>query len=325
MSHRGERKRMRPQTEGNSTASISVVIPTRNSVQFLKESIDSVLGQSYPAHEVIVVDGASEDGTEELCKQYSAKIRYFRQERNEGFAAALNMGIMKMSGDWFKQHDADDVLEPNALQVLAERAGRTDAPVIFGDFVHMDSRGRLLKYHAAELPTTRTDFVLASWHRLVVSHLAAMVRRSAFETVGLFDSTLEMSEDYDWFVRAALIKGIRFEHVPVVLARYRRHARQISITRDRGWARRPLHRKLMDAKYRSLLLNEGSEELRDYYCKLTRRLRLAYAPLLSASSLAGRLPKRVTLSYYLLRICPRFADQLYWAANPPLSPADCGD
>ncbi|HOM77565.1 MAG TPA: glycosyltransferase family A protein, partial [Anaerohalosphaeraceae bacterium] len=87
--------------------SISVVIPAYNCQAYIRRAIDSVLGQSRPADEIIVVDDGSTDGTAEAVRTYGAKVILIQQE-NAGVSAARNAGIRAASGDWIAFLDADD-------------------------------------------------------------------------------------------------------------------------------------------------------------------------------------------------------------------------
>ena len=99
---------------------ISAVIPTYNRRDMVCEAIDSALTQTYPCHEIIVVDDGSTDGTGELLREkYGDRIRYIRQE-NAGPSAARNRGIEAATGEWIAFLDSDDlwVEEKNELQII---------------------------------------------------------------------------------------------------------------------------------------------------------------------------------------------------------------
>lgn len=99
------------------TPLVSIIIPVYNGSNYLKESIDSALGQTYKNLEVIVVnDGSTDNGlTEDIALSYSEKIRYFHK-KNGGVATALNYGIEKMNGDWFSWLSHDDLYLPTKIE-----------------------------------------------------------------------------------------------------------------------------------------------------------------------------------------------------------------
>ncbi len=99
-------------------ALVSVVIPCYNQAHFLGEAIESVLAQSYPHLEIVVVDDGSPDNTEEVAARYPG-VRYVRQE-NQGLAAARNTGLRHSRGDYLVFLDADDRLLPEAVEAGLE-------------------------------------------------------------------------------------------------------------------------------------------------------------------------------------------------------------
>lgn len=100
-----------------SDKKVSIIIPVFNGTNYLGESIDSALNQTYPNIELIVVnDGSNDDGmTREIALSYRDKIRYF-EKKNGGVASALNLGISEMKGDFFSWLSHDDLYHPNKIQ-----------------------------------------------------------------------------------------------------------------------------------------------------------------------------------------------------------------
>jgi len=102
-----------------SAPRFSVIIPAYNSATTLARAIDSVLAQSYPAQEIIVVDDGSTDGTPDVAAHFGDKLRYIRQD-NAGVSSARNHGAQAASGDWLAFLDADDWYYPDRLRLHAE-------------------------------------------------------------------------------------------------------------------------------------------------------------------------------------------------------------
>lgn len=123
----------------------SVIIPAYNSAATLARTIDSVLAQTWPALEIIVVDDASTDATGEVAKSYGEAIRYLCREQNAGVSAARNYGAEQAKGDWLTFLDADDWYFPDRLKLHAEWI-QEDPLLDFltGDYEYRNEAGSLL-------------------------------------------------------------------------------------------------------------------------------------------------------------------------------------
>lgn len=158
----------------NVSPRFSVIIPNYNNAATLARAIDSVLAQTYAAHEIIIIDDGSTDGSGEVCAKYGARVRYIFQE-NAGVSVARNRGAAIATGDWLAFLDADDCYFPLRLQVHAEWIEREpDVDFLLGDqefrkpddeFLHLSinncSSGRkLIAKHpgTALLPMHSEDF-----------------------------------------------------------------------------------------------------------------------------------------------------------------------
>ena len=112
---------------------ISVVVPMYNVEKYVEDSIRSVLGQTFSDFEIIIVDDCSTDGSYEICRRLShedSRIKLFRHEKNEGQGSARNMGMKKAHGKYIYFFDSDDILLPNALDILYGTAEKTGAEVV---------------------------------------------------------------------------------------------------------------------------------------------------------------------------------------------------
>jgi GalNAc5-diNAcBac-PP-undecaprenol beta-1,3-glucosyltransferase len=110
---------------------VSIIMATYNRAGTIPRAIRSVLGQSYPYWELIVVDDGSTDGTDEVLAQFSdPRIKVFRHERNRGATAARNTGLEHLRGGWFTLLDSDDEMLPEALGVMVDCAARTGATAV---------------------------------------------------------------------------------------------------------------------------------------------------------------------------------------------------
>ena len=172
---------------------ISIIIPTYNGENFIRGAIESVLAQGYPALEIIVVDDGSVDGTQQLIESLSADIRYYRQVQNRGPAAARNIGIRDAAGEFIAFLDVDDCWPEGNLKLLLEEITSGAEQVVYGHAQMMRFNPDANDYECVGGPEEAFPHYIGS----------GLYRRSAFETVGLFDEELRFGEDTDWYARAA--------------------------------------------------------------------------------------------------------------------------
>jgi len=180
---------------------ISVITVVRNGAGHLQEAIESVLSQSWPNVEYIIIDGASTDGTLDIIRQYDRKIDFWRSEPDNGIFDAMNRGIELAHGELIGLLNADDWYETGALEAAAN-AWRSNgiAGIYFGDkyLVHGDMG---LKYEFRGS--------LEFWRGMTVCHQAMFAHRDVYARLGRYDTSYRLAADFDFFVRA-LAGGIPF-------------------------------------------------------------------------------------------------------------------
>jgi len=196
---------------------ISVIIPTYDRAREVGAAIASVLAQTRPALEIIVVDDGSTDETPDVLARYGECVRVVRQE-NQGVAAARNAGIAVARGDLLAFLDSDDVWLPRNLEL---RAARIEADPGLG-LVHCgaDFEGTGIRLDGTE--GSVASEILRLDRSVIVAHGSVMVPRRVAEEVGGFDVRMRVSEDWDFCYRVAARYRIGF--VAEVLELHARHA-----------------------------------------------------------------------------------------------------
>lgn len=198
---------------------ISVVTAVYNRQQTVGQALDSVLSQTYPAVESIVIDGASTDGTLAVLEPYRQRLAVLISERDQGIYDALNKGIKHATGNVVGFLHADDVFENS--EVLAKVAAAFQDPAIdavYGDLVYVrhDDIGQVIRYWKSG---EYDDAALSrGW---MPPHPTFYVRRHVYEQLGGFDTRYRIAADYDTILRFLAVGKIRVAYIPEVLVRMR--------------------------------------------------------------------------------------------------------
>jgi len=207
---------------------VSIVIPVYNGSNYLREAIDSALGQTYKNIEVIVINDGSNDGgkTDKICKSYGNKIRYFKKE-NGGVSSALNTGIEKMEGEYFSWLSHDDIYYPEKIEKQIEYLSKNydDKKILFCDYELINEKGEhieFVRFDHKELKE-KPEYALL---RGYINGITLLIPKSAFDKYGEFDETLKCVQDYDMWRR--FMKSYKFEHVPIIITKTRIHPQQDS-------------------------------------------------------------------------------------------------
>lgn len=187
-----------PIAELQSTVAFSVVLPTYNRAEIVLEAVNSVLASSFADLELIVVDDSSTDGTAALLAGVSdPRLRVVMNEGRKGTSGARNHGIAKARADWICQIDSDDLWDVDMLANLARGvAGAAESVgVVYGSDHSVDLRsGELLSRRSSSISGSAFPQMLV---RHFYHHCAAAFRKSALESVGGYDETLNGMEDTD--------------------------------------------------------------------------------------------------------------------------------
>ena len=210
------------------TPSVSVVIPCFNQAHYLGEAIESVLGQTFEATDLVVVDDGSADNSFEVAGRYPGLTR-LRQE-NRGVAAARNGGLAASAGELVVFLDADDRLMPGALELGVEMLARRPH-IAFVAGMPRDIRGDGTLIESSRQPLVTQDHYLQLLENCFIWSGSSVVhRRSALDQIGGFDESLAAGDDYDLYLRIAREFPIHCHDA--VVTEYRRHG--ANTTRDPG-------------------------------------------------------------------------------------------
>ena len=193
---------------------ISTLMAAYNMERYVAQALDSVLGQTRPTDEIIVVDDGSTDGTLDVLQSYASRVRVIVQH-NMGVSRALNVAVAAANGDTFAFLDCDDLWLPEKLSIqCAALSANENLEAVFG---------AVRQFASPDLdPADVRNYVLPDSPQPGVSKNTMLIRRSAFERIGPFDEDLRASDFVDWYARANVL-GLRWQMAAEVVALRRHH------------------------------------------------------------------------------------------------------
>lgn len=213
---------------------VSVITVAYNAAAEVERTIASIVAQTYPAMEWVVVDGGSRDGTAEMFAAASRRPDLLVSEKDQGIADAMNKGVRMATGKAVLFMNAGDAFaHPDSLADLIAGWDCERCPWAYGDaWMHAEDGSRL--YLRSE-PDPGFAALLAS--RCGVQHAASVVLRQLFVDLGPFDGRYRLTFDYEFWVRC-FARGLLPQHVPSEVARfYLGGASSDIVRRDSEWRR----------------------------------------------------------------------------------------
>ncbi len=203
---------------------ISVIMPVYNAESYLKEAIDSVLGQSFKEFELIIIDDASIDNSVAIVESFVDKrIILIKKDKNTGITDSLNKAIQLCKGKYIARMDADDISVVDRFKKQFDYMEANPSVLVLGTMYRfIDSDTRL-----SHLPLKHDEIKLFALTQNPVAHPTVFIRKTVFEQFKLkYDKERLHVEDYDLWTKVLNIGKI--ENLPDVLLLYRRHENQIS-------------------------------------------------------------------------------------------------
>ena len=184
---------------------ISVIISTYNRYEVLKRALASVLSQSHKANEIIVVDDGSDDKTSQITK-YFPNITYIFQQ-NAGVSSARNTGIKSAKYEWIAFLDSDDEWHEDKLkEQVSLHKNRNELLMSYTDekWIRDEKEVKVAKKFAK----VDAELFEASLSHCIIAPSSVIMHKKLFASMGLFDESLEVCEDYDLWLRISIIHKI---------------------------------------------------------------------------------------------------------------------
>ena len=197
---------------------VSVIIPFYN-CPYVDQAIESVLKQTYPNIEIIVVNDGSTRNTN-LLTQYLSKMIYLEQ-KNKGVAAALNQGIKKAKGEYIVWLSSDDLFHRNKIKLQVKYMKRKNSLISFTDFNLIDEHSNLIKKNVSKNYLNDSEVLRTFLVSCPINGCTVMMSKEIISSVGYFNEKLKYAQDYEYWIRVALLYPIHY--FPVSLTNYRTH------------------------------------------------------------------------------------------------------
>jgi glycosyltransferase involved in cell wall biosynthesis len=211
-----------------SIPKVSVIMPVYNGARYVRNAVDSILNQTYENFEMIVVDDASEDGTNEILSSYrDERLRLFCNNNNLGLAKSLNHAIKVSRGEYIARQDADDISHIQRLEGQVSFLDNNSEIAVLGTTTQwIDENGQTLLVWQQPTENKRIQQTLLTYCCLI--HGSVMYRAQIVRDMGGYNENMRTGQDYDLWLRVSETHDIAC--LPEVLYMYRRHAEMASIT-----------------------------------------------------------------------------------------------
>jgi len=178
---------------------VSIITPSYNQAAFLEQTMLSVLNQSIPDIEYIIIDGGSSDGSVEIIQKYESRLSYWHSRKDRGHWDAVNQGFRKAKGDILHFVNSDDLLLPEAVPMaVSSFQNHPDASVVYGKAKFIDAVGNELQ----DFPSWEFDIrdIFRTWLD-PVPQPSAFLRKEVFEKFGSPDEAWPFCADFEYWIR----------------------------------------------------------------------------------------------------------------------------
>lgn len=204
----------------NTKPLVSVIIPSFNQGRFLERTLLSLINQTYPNIEIILIDGGSSDNTIDIIKRYSKYLKFWVSEPDKGQSNAINKGLKVAEGKYATWLCSDDILFPDGIEKMVEALEKNpDCSLVYGGGVYIDENNKIIKKFSF------TDMTLEKllYHKhSTIAQPSSLIRMETLKKVGDLDESLNYCMDYDLWIR--LIKIGNFLNLgDIIISGYRLH------------------------------------------------------------------------------------------------------
>lgn len=198
---------------------VSIITICFNSERTIRETIDSVLAQSYSDIEYIVVDGQSTDNTLQIVESYGDRIAKIVSEKDDGIYDAMNKGLALTTGDIIGFINADDVIDSNqCIERIVETFQRQNCQVVYGDkiYVDPDDTSKVVRYW--KVGAYKRENYRKGW---MTPHLSTYIAKNLYDEFGNFRTDFQIAADYELMLRFIYKNNAKVCYLPMTIAKMR--------------------------------------------------------------------------------------------------------
>jgi glycosyltransferase involved in cell wall biosynthesis len=238
---------------------LSIITINFNNFAGLSKTIESVLNQTFTYYEYIIIDGASTDGSTELLKKHSEKLKYWVSEPDNGIYNAMNKGIKIASGEYLLFLNSGDYL--SGRDTLEKISGYiNDEDIIYGNGILETKDGKFLLLEIPESPGLEY-FSSNSLH-----HPSTLIKKRLFEQYGLYNEANRIVSDWEFFIKTILLNNVLIKKIPI----------SISVNEENGISRLKENEILLKEEINSVLKKYfplSVLSLLEEYCRMNAEIK----------------------------------------------------
>ena len=198
---------------------ITIITVCYNSASHIEDAINSVAGQDYPEIEHIVIDGNSNDGSQQILEKHSDKLAYWISEQDNGVYDAMNKGILKATGDVIGILNSDDFyFDEHVISKVVKAFSDEDIDAVYGDLIFVDPKN---------LNRTVRTYSSKNWYPdkfakgYMPAHPTFFVKRKFYEKYGLFETDYQIAADYEMLIRLLYVHKLNYKYLPIKMVKMR--------------------------------------------------------------------------------------------------------
>lgn len=239
-----------------ATPTITVLMPVYNCEEYIFESVESILNQTYKNFEFLIIDDCSTDRTVEICKAFNdERIVIIKKEENSGYTTSLNYGLSIAKGKYIARMDGDDISLPERFEKQISFMKSNRDVVVCGSAYSIIGTNQLIN-----VPENNEQIKVALLKGNCMAHPSVMIRKEKLQELNLsYDLSKEPSEDYDLWVR--LVASSKIHNLQEILLKYRVHTAQVSQKRKQQQRESTFSSKLQMLQYLKFPFDDKEYEL----------------------------------------------------------------